>query len=378
MKSFIWILIFTVFLLMPKNGFTLTYDKKNKSPVDSTNNEKGWTQEREGLWLNGVGELSNCKKLNTNNFSILRQGTRITFDPKGNLFSLEKGLFDCSRNEKNTIIPSIYEGLTEYSNGVIRIRFKNDDQKAHIYERENINKPWHYFDHKVEYLAHDKQASPRPSRILTQDETKHADLLYTFYKNIDVTSASAKRYDKINDVENLAAFAEERNKTIKLEQDKKQNFFKEKQAPHQQKLTEEQIKISKMKPEDRHAYTCNEKFGFRKGSNKFKDCVFEMYKAETELEKLELQKQVAKANADAARANAEVARAGAERQERLALAQTEAAKMQAYALEQQAIASKTANNLILLETGLRMLSPAPAPPRTATTCSFNGRFMNCF
>ena len=44
MKSLIWIFVFIVFLLTPKNGFTLTYDKK-KSPVDSTNNEKGWTQE---------------------------------------------------------------------------------------------------------------------------------------------------------------------------------------------------------------------------------------------------------------------------------------------------------------------------------------------
>jgi len=144
------------------------------------------------------------------------------------------------------------------------------------------------------------------------------------------------------------------------------------------KLTEEQIKISKMKPEDRHAYTCNEKFGFRKGSNKFKDCVFEMYKAETELEKLELQKQVAKANADAARANAEAARAGAERQERLALAQTEAAKMQALASRQQAIAANTADSLALIESGLRMMSPQRPAPRMQTSCTYVGRFLNCF
>ena len=160
--------------------------------------------------------------------------------------------------------------------------------------------------------------------------------------------------------------------------EEKNKKFQQQKDLDQAKIKEEQIKVSKMKPEDRHAYTCTEKFGFRKGSDKFRDCIFELYKAETELEKLELQKQIAKANADAAKASAEAARAGADRQERLALAQTEAVKMQAYALEQQAIASKTSNNLIMLETGLRMLSPAPAPPRTATTCSFNGRFMNCF
>jgi hypothetical protein len=153
--------------------------------------------------------------------------------------------------------------------------------------------------------------------------------------------------------------------------------MQKKQELDQAKIQEEQLKISKMKPDDRRTYTCNEKFGFRKGSDKFKDCIFELYKAETELEKLELQKQVAKANADAARANAEAARAGAERQERLALAQTEAAKMQALAARQQAIAANTADSLALIESGLRMMSPQPAP-RMRTTCTYTGGFMNCF
>lgn len=137
-------------------------------------------------------------------------------------------------------------------------------------------------------------------------------------------------------------------------------------------------KLSKMSPDDRRAYTCTEKFGFRKGSDKFKDCIFELYKAETELEKLELQKQVAKANADAAKANADAARAGTERQERLTLAQTEAARMQAYAAQQQAIAANTADSLALIESGLRMMSPQRSSPRMQTTCTYTGGFMNCF
>ena len=144
------------------------------------------------------------------------------------------------------------------------------------------------------------------------------------------------------------------------------------------KIQEEQLKISKLNPDDRRAYTCNEKFGFKKGSDKFKDCIFELYKAETELEKLELQKQVAKANADAARANAEAARAGAERQERLALAQTEAAKMQALAARQQAIAANTADSLALIESGLRMMSPQRPAVAPMRTCTYNRNFMNCF
>jgi multidrug efflux pump subunit AcrA (membrane-fusion protein) len=163
-----------------------------------------------------------------------------------------------------------------------------------------------------------------------------------------------------------------------LKQDQKQRTVNDQQVSNSDNNREEQIKISKMKPEDRHAYTCAEKFSFRKGSDKFKDCIFELYKAEAELEKLELQKQVAKANADAARANAEAARAGAERQERLALAQTEAAKMQALAARQQAIAANTADSLALIESGLRMMSPQRPAPRMQTTCTYTGSFMNCF
>jgi hypothetical protein len=181
--------------------------------------------------------------------------------------------------------------------------------------------------------------------------------------------------DCISREQKLAVLEEQKLQIINEEKNKK---VQQKQELDQVKIKEEQIKVSKMKPEDRYAYTCNEKFGFRKGSDKFKDCIFELYKAETELEKLELQKQVAKANADAARANAEAARAGAERQERLALAQTEAAKMQALASRQQAIAANTADSLALIESGLRMMSPQRPAPRMQTTCTYTGRFMNCF
>jgi len=179
--------------------------------------------------------------------------------------------------------------------------------------------------------------------------------------------ALVSHYNKYSGITTATKPSEERNKIA--------DFSKKEIQP---KLTEEQIKISKMKPEDRHAYTCTQKFGFRKGSDKFKDCIFELYKAEAELEKLELQKQVAKANADAARANAEAARAGAERQERLAFAQTEAAKMQALAARQQAIAANTADSLALIESGLRMMSPQRPAPRMQTTCTYTGSFMNCF
>ena len=126
-----------------------------------------------------------------------------------------------------------------------------------------------------------------------------------------------------------------------------------------------------MSSDDRRAYNCSEKFGFRKGTDKFKDCVFKIYQAEVELEKLELQKELMKANIELAKANSQ-------RQDSLALAQTEAAKMQALAARQQAIAAETGKNLALLDLSARLLAPPAAPQMNRTTCTFNGRFMNCF
>jgi len=131
------------------------------------------------------------------------------------------------------------------------------------------------------------------------------------------------------------------------------------------------IKIANMSADDRRSYTCSEKFGFRKGSDKFKDCTFKIYQAEVELEKLELQKELLKANIELAKANSQ-------RQDNLALAQTEAAKMQALAARQQAIAAETGKNLALLDLSMKLLAPPSAPQINRTTCTFNGRFMNCF
>ena len=137
-------------------------------------------------------------------------------------------------------------------------------------------------------------------------------------------------------------------------------------------------KISKMTPDDRRAFTCSEKFGFRKGTDKFKDCVFKIYAAEIEMEKLELQRELAKANAETAKARAEAARASDDRQERLLQAQTETAKMQALAARQQAIAANTADSMALIESGLRMMSPQRPAAAPMRTCTYTGSFMNCF
>jgi CRISPR/Cas system CSM-associated protein Csm2 small subunit len=149
--------------------------------------------------------------------------------------------------------------------------------------------------------------------------------------------------------------------------DKYNNCLLEKQTEAKQ-IAE---KLAKMSPDDRRAYTCTEKFGFRKGSDNFKDCVFKIYSAEIELEKIELQKQLAKANADLAKANAAS-------NEKLANAQTNAAIMQAYAAQQQAIAANTADSLALMESGLRMMSPQRPASRAPMNCQYHAKMLSCF
>jgi hypothetical protein len=167
------------------------------------------------------------------------------------------------------------------------------------------------------------------------------------------------------EIESKKLFAKQQQESKKIEiENTKRKIIEDKQK-------DESIKLAKMNPDDRRAYTCSEKFGFRKGSNNFKDCVFKIYSAEVELEKLELQKQLAKANADLAKANAD-------RQDRLALAQTETARMQAYAAQQQAIAANTADSLALMESGLRMLSPQRPAARAPMNCHYHAKMLSCF
>jgi len=181
------------------------------------------------------------------------------------------------------------------------------------------------------------------------------------------------------DQDRIAKETESKKLLAKQEQERKQLEAEQaKRKATEDKQKEEQLKFSKMTPDDKRAYNCSEKFGFRKGSDKFKDCVFKLYQAEIELEKLELQRELAKANAETARVRAEAARASEERQQSLARAQTEAATMQALAARQQAIAANTANSLQMIESGLRMMSPQRPASRAPINCSYVGRDLTCY
>ena len=160
--------------------------------------------------------------------------------------------------------------------------------------------------------------------------------------------------------------------------------------------------LASLTPEEARAYTCNNTFGFRKGSNNFKDCIFKLYTTELELEKLDLEKQLAlakveaeKAKADTARAQVEIiqARSAAARAEgKLQEAQIQATKAQTLSMQQQAAASRQQaaaaqaqaraaqqqNSLNLMTQGLKMLSGnQSSSSRLRTNCSWSSIGISC-
>ncbi len=235
------------------------------------------------------------------------------------------------------------------------------NEKRKVAVKEKIEK------NKIEVERKKIEEAEKQKKLYTEFEKSYGRSCSKFSKDRNQFNSCLIEQDKI---------AKEKEQKRLLEIAEKENIKKKELEDKQKlvatKLKDEELKLSKMNPDDRRSYTCSEKFGFRKGSDKFKDCVFKIYAAEIEMEKLELQKQLAKANADLARSNAD-------RQDRLALAQAETAKMQSLAAQQQAIAANTARNLALMETGLRMMQPPPQPQFMAPrTCTFTGNFMNCF
>ncbi|MDA7478316.1 hypothetical protein N8910_00620 [Candidatus Pelagibacter ubique] len=160
--------------------------------------------------------------------------------------------------------------------------------------------------------------------------------------------------------------------------------------------------LESLTPEERRAYTCKETFGFKKGSSNFKDCIFKLYATELELEKLNLEKQLAlaqveaeKAKAATARAQVEIiqARSAAARAEgKLQEAQIQATKAQTLSMQQQAAASRQQaaaaqaqaraaqqqNSINLMTQGLKMLSGnQSSSSRLRTNCSWSSIGISC-
>jgi hypothetical protein len=186
----VFVLLF--FVATPQKAFSLTYDKKTNKQFSYAQQSNFGYAEEEGYFGKNNSDFKNCKELNAN-YSGMRQGKRISYDNGGKLVAIETGIFDCAYNADNKHALYMMEGIIEYHNrNSIALYFKTDYSNLYIYEKTNGT--WYYYTKNKNYPA----PPPTNIRLATQQETQHAERLYSFYKNIDLHSPSAKIYSVIN------------------------------------------------------------------------------------------------------------------------------------------------------------------------------------
>ena len=157
-----------------------------------------------------------------------------------------------------------------------------------------------------------------------------------------------------------------------IEEDNKAQARKiEKDREERRKKAELEKKLAAMTPTERHAYNCSETFNFKKGTEQFNNCVFELYKAELDIQKLELEKELAEAKAKAA--SSEQARAEAVAKAQVAAAN---ANRRAANLNSSMQLMKLSNSLINGSQQQSTLNNSNF--RLKTTCSNVGGFLTCF
>jgi len=191
MKKIFLSLCLLAFIIFPDNAFSYIYDKKTNPKMHFSDGEIG-KGETEGFFVN-ANDAPNCKKFNIN-FTLLRQGEQIAYRPNGKVSSIEKGLFDCRLSLDNKPLYGMWEGIIDqFEAGERQIFFKNDTVNVHIYVQLK-NKEWIYVTRNVDtgFFNHPNANTFR--RPATRNEIDHAEKLYTFYKNLDLSSRSAKIY----------------------------------------------------------------------------------------------------------------------------------------------------------------------------------------
>jgi hypothetical protein len=199
MKKNFLLIIFFAFIFIPEKAFSLTWDQKKNSSFGRNVQDNASAVET-GYHAANNSDFPNCRKLNLNH-SGLKQGKKITYDVNGKLIFTENGIFDCgyADTSKTKLGFSIFEGIVEnFDTNSVQIIFKTDDFKKYFYQK-NSDGSWYYYHKDKNYSG-----APKESRLATNSEIQHAEKLLSFYKNIDLSSRSAKIYgDKIFNNDNL-------------------------------------------------------------------------------------------------------------------------------------------------------------------------------
>ena len=167
-----------------------------------------------------------------------------------------------------------------------------------------------------------------------------------------------------------------------------------KKQSEEKKALEEKLK--KMSQIERIQYQCEKVFNFYKHSKKFKDCTLEVYMAESEAKKIELEKEVLLANLETSKLRLKTAQLELEiskaNEEAKRVAKLEEQKTRELEEQRKVLAKKETNNakglgsfLDLISVGLQIYSlTSPTPSigsgssvSSAMQCFTSGMFQYC-
>ena len=194
MRKFL-IIAFLAFIIFPQQAFSLTYDKRVNTDIKQSDGSTGGRSENEGFYGH-ASNAPNCKKFNFN-YTPLIQGQSILYLPNGTINDISKGLFGCMLDANNKAAMGLVEGISEFpSQNNVQIFFKNDGINRHVYSK--LNGTWTYWTRNIDAGFWTHPIANAKQRLATKEEIEHAEKLYTFYKNLDLSSRTAKIYgDKI-------------------------------------------------------------------------------------------------------------------------------------------------------------------------------------
>jgi hypothetical protein len=183
-KIFLYLFLL-ILIIFPNKAFSLTYDKKT---VTGWADGKAIKSDNEGFF----GTTSSCSRSGDGKNYILIQGSIISYID-GGVRDFQKGIFDCRISKDSQIRSSITEGLVEFTKPYeIQIYFKIQNNTQSVYRKKDGI--WYLATKNASYADWSDLRANFASRLANNIEEKEAEKLYYFYKNLDLSSPSAKIY----------------------------------------------------------------------------------------------------------------------------------------------------------------------------------------
>jgi len=165
----------------------------------------------------------------------------------------------------------VLEGYSDLSHGCIETKYIDQKGWNNVYEKnkaEFINK----YSKKYNEFTAVLEKNVNKEKLLIEENKRKALL--------------AEKNEKIKKLE--LKYTEVCKKYKKTNSEYENCLFEK------EKLSlEEQNKLANMPPSERYAYTCEKTYGFRKGSDNFKECVFKIMTTEHEMQNQLNQRRIA-------------------------------------------------------------------------------------